>query len=96
MQVVAVKGRNLAGDSLRAQQLITSVPCPLPISSPDSLRRFGAATGALLAIHAPAVLLTSGTWYTQAKRPIFAILHGAALYTDMTHLMYPSVVTIAV
>ena len=47
MQVVAVKGRILAGDSLRAQQLIISVPQPLPASSPDSLRRFSAATGAL-------------------------------------------------
>ncbi len=50
MQVVAVKGRNLAGDSLRAQQLITSMPRPLPTSSPESLRRFGAATGALAAM----------------------------------------------
>ena len=51
MQVVAVKGRNLAGDSLRAQQLITVLPPPLPTSSPDSLCRFGAATGALNAMY---------------------------------------------
>lgn len=50
MQVVAVRGRNLAGDSLRAQQLIAAVPRPLPTSSPDSLRRFSAATGALAAM----------------------------------------------
>ena len=50
MQAVAVKGRNLAGDSLRAQQLVTSVPRQLPTSLPDSLRRFGAATGMLTAI----------------------------------------------
>ena len=46
-----MKGRNLAGDSLRAQQLIAAVPLPLPTSSPDSLRQFGAATGALIAAY---------------------------------------------
>ena len=50
MQVVAVRGRNLAGESLRAQQLIAAVPRPLPTSSPDSLRIFGAATGAYSAM----------------------------------------------
>ena len=45
VQVVGVKGSNLAGDCLRAQQLVTCLPQPLPTTSPDSLRRYAAATG---------------------------------------------------
>ena len=46
MQVVGVKGPNLAGDCLQAQQLIACVPEPLPTSAPQSIRRYAAATGA--------------------------------------------------
>lgn len=42
-----MKGPNLAGDCLRAQQLIACVPEPLPTSAPQTLRRYAAATGAL-------------------------------------------------
>ena len=42
-----MKGPNLAGDCLQAQQLIACVPEPLPTSAPQTLRRFAAATGAL-------------------------------------------------
>jgi hypothetical protein len=47
LQVVGVKGPNLAGDCLRAQQLIACVPEPLPTSVPQTLRQYAAATGAL-------------------------------------------------
>lgn len=47
MQVVGVKGPNLAGDCLRAQQLIACVPEPLPTSAPQTLCQYAAATGAL-------------------------------------------------
>ena len=50
MQVVGVKGPNLAGDSLRAQQIITCVPELLPTSVPQSLRQYAAATGALTCV----------------------------------------------
>jgi hypothetical protein len=47
MQVVGVKGLNLAGDCLRAQQLITCVPEPLPTSAAQTLGQYAIATGAL-------------------------------------------------